>query len=105
MAKKYQILIADDEESITFLLQTELEEFPEYEVDTALNGTEAINLIQSKPYDVALLDIKMPRVSGLEVLKFITEPNPAGSTMLRWEIQDPVKPGEGGVLRFRTRAR
>jgi uncharacterized repeat protein (TIGR01451 family) len=36
---------------------------------------------------------------------FITEPNPAGSTILRWEIQDPVEPSEGGVLRFRTRVR
>ena len=36
---------------------------------------------------------------------FITEPNPAGSTILRWEIQDPVEPGKGGVLRFRTRVR
>ena len=36
---------------------------------------------------------------------FITEPNPAGSTILRWEIQDPVDPGKGGVLRFRTRVR
>ena len=36
---------------------------------------------------------------------FITEPNDAGSTILRWEITDPVKPREGGVLRFRTRVR
>jgi uncharacterized repeat protein (TIGR01451 family) len=36
---------------------------------------------------------------------FITEPNPAGSTILRWEIQNPVDPGKGGVLRFRTRVR
>ncbi|HEY4612719.1 MAG TPA: response regulator, partial [Bacteroidota bacterium] len=88
MAKKYQILIADDEESITFLLQTELEEFPEYEVDTALNGTEAINLIQSKPYDVALLDIKMPRVSGLEVLKFITEHSPSTQVIMLTNVID-----------------
>jgi uncharacterized repeat protein (TIGR01451 family) len=37
--------------------------------------------------------------------RFVTEPNDAGSTILRWEITDPVKPGEGGVLRFRTRVR
>ena len=36
---------------------------------------------------------------------FVTEPNDAGSTILRWEIQDPVKPREGGALRFRTRVR
>lgn len=36
---------------------------------------------------------------------FITAPNTGGSTILRWEIKDPVKPGEGGVLRFRARVR
>ena len=35
---------------------------------------------------------------------FITEPN-NGSLVLRWEITDPVEPGEGGVLRFRVRVR
>ncbi|MCI0706364.1 MAG: sigma-54 dependent transcriptional regulator [Ignavibacteriae bacterium] len=88
MAKKYHILIVDDEESITFLLQTEFEEFSEYEVDTALNGTEAINLIQSKPYDVALLDIKMPRVGGLEVLKFINEHSPATQVIMLTNVID-----------------
>jgi uncharacterized repeat protein (TIGR01451 family) len=33
---------------------------------------------------------------------FSTAPNEGGSTILRWEIKDPVKPGQGGVLRFRT---
>jgi uncharacterized repeat protein (TIGR01451 family) len=36
---------------------------------------------------------------------FITTPNDAGSTILRWEIKEPVKPRTGGVLRFRTRVR
>ena len=36
---------------------------------------------------------------------FITEPNDNESIILRWEINDPVKPGEGGVLRFRVRVR
>jgi uncharacterized repeat protein (TIGR01451 family) len=37
--------------------------------------------------------------------RFVTEPNAAGSTILRWEITDPIEPGDGGVLRFRTRVR
>lgn len=88
MAKKYHILIVDDEESITFLLQTEFEEFHDYEVDTALSGTEAINLIQSKLYDVVLLDIKMPRISGLEVLKFITEHSPTTQVIMLTNVVD-----------------
>ena len=36
---------------------------------------------------------------------FITQSNDAGSLVLRWEIKDPVKPGDGGVLRFKVKVR
>jgi uncharacterized repeat protein (TIGR01451 family) len=36
---------------------------------------------------------------------FITEQNDVGSLVLRWEIKDPVKPGAGGVLRFKVKVR
>ncbi|MBP1679242.1 MAG: NtrC family response regulator, partial [Bacteroidetes bacterium] len=42
-----------------------------YGVDTAADGVTAINAIQTKLYHVVLLDLKMPKVDGLEVLKFI----------------------------------
>jgi uncharacterized repeat protein (TIGR01451 family) len=37
--------------------------------------------------------------------QFLTQPNEGESLILRWEIKDPVKPGEGGVLRFRVKVR
>jgi hypothetical protein len=36
---------------------------------------------------------------------FVMEPNTGDSTILRWEIANPVEPGQGGVLRFRVRVR
>ena len=36
---------------------------------------------------------------------FSSVPNGAGSTVLRWEIKDPLKPGEGGVLQFKCRVK
>ena len=36
---------------------------------------------------------------------FISKANEGGSLRLRWEIRDPIKPGEGGVVRFRCRVR
>jgi uncharacterized repeat protein (TIGR01451 family) len=36
---------------------------------------------------------------------FITESNEVGSLVLRWEIKDPVKPGAGGILRFKVKVR
>ena len=88
MAKKYRILVVDDEESITFLLKTELEELPDFDVDIALNGTEAINLIQTTIYDIVLLDIKMPRVSGIDVLKHITVHSPTTQVIMLTNVVD-----------------
>ncbi|MCX6144053.1 MAG: sigma-54 dependent transcriptional regulator [Ignavibacteriales bacterium] len=88
MAKKYRILVVDDEESITFLLKTELEELPDFDVDVALNGTEAINLIQTTIYDIVLLDIKMPRVSGIDVLKHITVHSPTTQVIMLTNVVD-----------------
>ncbi len=88
MTPSYQILVVDDEESITFLLKTELEELSNYSVDVAITGSEAINLVQSKIYDVALLDIKMPRVSGIEVLQFIREHSPTTQVIMLTNVVD-----------------
>lgn len=88
MPKKYRLLVVDDEDSITFLLQTEFEELTDYEVDVAQNGTEAINLIQSNLYDVVLLDIKMPRVGGIEVLKFLKEHSPTTQVIMLTNVVD-----------------
>jgi len=71
-----KILIVDDEEYLCELLKDELLSTNLFEVDIANDGAQAINKIQSKIYDVVLLDIKMPRISGIEVLKFIKEYSP-----------------------------
>src|ERR1051326_6574437 len=55
MSQHYQILIVDDEASITTLLKEELEEHQSYQVDLAFDGAEGINLIQKKLYDVVQL--------------------------------------------------
>ena len=76
MAKKYNLLVVDDEEPLRQLLEAELSDAAEFAVDVAADGGEAINRIQAKVYDVILLDIRMPRVTGIEVLKFVQEYSP-----------------------------
>jgi DNA-binding NtrC family response regulator len=88
MPKKNRVLVVDDEESITYLVKTELEDLPDFEVDTASNGSEAINLIQSKVYDVVLLDVRMPRISGVEVLKNIKDHAPATQVIMLTNVVD-----------------
>jgi two-component system, NtrC family, response regulator AtoC len=88
MSKRFHILIVDDEESITYLLKTEFEDRSEFGVDVALNGADAINLIQSHVYEVVLLDVKMPRVSGIEVLKFVKDHSPTTQVIMLTNLTD-----------------
>src|SRR5512135_1308983 len=63
------ILVVDDEESFLTLLHSTLVQ-EGYSVETASDGVAAINKLQLRPYDLVLLDVRMPRVDGVEVLKF-----------------------------------
>lgn len=63
-----KVLVVDDTKNIKLLLTTCLE-FSGYEVLTASNGTEALELLKSEKFDLILLDIKMPEISGTEVLR------------------------------------
>jgi DNA-binding NtrC family response regulator len=64
------ILVVDDEEAFRYMLSSLLSGAG-YSVETAVDGVTAINTVQGKMYDIVLLDLKMPKVDGLEVLKFI----------------------------------
>ncbi len=88
MGQRYRVLIVDDEISITELLREELEELGLYEVTLAYDGAEAINLIQKSLYDVVLLDMKMPRVDGSEVLKYIQEHTPSSQVIILSQYAD-----------------
>jgi len=65
-----RILVIDDERSIRNTLRDILE-YESYKVDDAENGIEGLKLVNSKKYDVILLDIKMPSMDGIEVLEHI----------------------------------
>lgn len=62
-----KILIIDDEKSIREALRDILE-YEGYEVDEAKDGQEGLDMVLQAPYDVALCDIKMPKMDGLDVL-------------------------------------
>ena len=62
-----RILVADDEEGIRESLSLILGE--EYELDFAKDGEETLAKVGAEPYELVLLDIKMPKRDGLEVLR------------------------------------
>jgi two-component system response regulator AtoC len=63
---EHTILVVDDEPEICDLLQNFLTQ-EGYQVSTAQNGREAISLGKQNRFDLALLDIKMPGMDGIEV--------------------------------------
>ena len=75
MAEKKKILVVDDEDALRTVLSGELAG-EGYDVETAADGDEAINVIQARTFDLVLLDIKMPKVDGFEVLKFLKSKYP-----------------------------
>jgi two-component system response regulator AtoC len=88
MAKKDgRILIVDDEETFRYML-TSLIEAEGYTANAAADGVQGINAVQAKAFDVALLDVKMPKVDGVEVLKFIKEYSPDTEAIMVTAVGD-----------------
>src|SRR6185295_20360732 len=62
-----KVLVADDEESIRWVLERACTQRG-HAVTVVGSGTEALAALRARPFDVALVDIKMPDLSGLDVL-------------------------------------
>ena len=64
-----KILIVEDEKAIAGELESILsDELPEYELDTAEDGLEGLKAIEKNEYALVISDIKMPKLSGTELL-------------------------------------
>ena len=75
MSEKSKILVVDDEDALRTVLSGELVS-EGYDVRAAADGDDAISNLQKESFDLILLDIKMPRMNGFEVLKFVKEKYP-----------------------------
>lgn len=79
-AARRRVLIVDDEESMRLLLGRTVEAVPSVEITLAGTCEEALHLAGSRNYDVILLDLLMPGVGGIEVLKAIRSAPPNRET-------------------------
>ncbi len=70
-----KILVIDDEVAIRKALK-EILEYEQHSVDTAKDGFEGLDKVKTNHYDVILLDIKMPKKDGIEVLESIMQISP-----------------------------
>ena len=73
MSEKYSILAVDDEPYNLDLIEAAFLDHDNVSIINASNGQEALNCLSSMVFDVVLLDINMPAMNGLEVLKEIRE--------------------------------
>ena len=71
------IALVDDEENILTSVSIALKS-EGFEVDTFINGEEAINSLKKKKYDLGLFDFKMPRMNGNELLMKVRSSNDLG---------------------------
>ena len=90
--KKIKILVVDDEPSIRESLSGWLRQ-DGFEVDTAADGSAALKMTQANRYDIMLIDVKMPEMDGLTLLKKLKEQEPELAVVMmtaHGAIQDAV---------------
>lgn len=81
MPGKYKLLVVDDEESLRTILRDELSH-RNYTVKDAENGSTALEILNAEHQDIVLLDVRMPEMDGLEVLRHIRKNNLADKVIM-----------------------
>lgn len=82
-----KILVVDDEPGIVSLL-TDFLHKKNYEVVTASGGAEALEMVRLESPQIVLLDVRMPGMSGLEVLREIKKINKNVSVIIATAVAD-----------------
>lgn len=88
-----KLLYAEDEESMAEAV-TDILVFHKYQVDTVYDGEEALEYARNEQYDGIILDIMMPKRSGLEVLEAIRKDSCRTPVLLltaKAEVEDRIK--------------
>lgn len=88
MANK-KILVVDDNEDITEMVQTMLESSP-YSCVTVNTGQQCLDLVKQQKFDLILLDMAMPEMSGLDVLTKLKENNISRETKVVLVTASPM---------------
>ncbi len=99
-----KILIIEDEEKIARFIELELK-FEGYEVEKALDGRDGLELAKARPFDLILLDIMLPGLNGVEVLRRIRQFSDLPIILLtaRDTVVDKVTGLDGGADDYVTK--
>ena len=92
------ILLVDDDpgvlDVVSFMLRRE-----GFEVDEEREGTEALEAARNKPYDIVILDVMLPGMSGTDVCRALIDPKPLPAAHHR---QRPAAVAPGGLPAVRS---
>ncbi|CAH0289707.1 MULTISPECIES: response regulator transcription factor [Bacillaceae] len=102
---KESILIVEDEEKILRLLELELE-IEGYQVGKAMDGKEALEAYRSRKWDLILLDVMLPGISGIELLRKIRTKNNFTPVILltaKGSVEDKVSGLDRGANDYITK--
>ena len=100
------VLVVDDEEIICAVFAEMLREYGCYDVLTTTNGLEVVEILRRDPFDVVLLDMSMPAISGLDVLRQITQTFDELPVIIvtgHGSIEDAVESMQAGAADFVTK--
>jgi two-component system NtrC family response regulator len=103
--KQPLILVVDDDESLRRVTQLQLEEAG-YQVLTALSGEEALHLVEQHEPDLVMTDLKMPGLSGMDVLQGIRRSHPEITVVLLTAfgtVQTAVEAMKAGAYDYITK--
>ena len=91
MAAKYRILIVDDQQEVRSMLRSGIETLgSEFSVVTVPSGEEAVLEISMQKFDLLVTDVRLPGISGLEVLRRMRTSYPDLKIILITGVLDPV---------------
>lgn len=100
-----KLMLAEDEPGLSRAL-TAILQHSDYEVDTALDGLTALEYLLANDYDAAILDIMMPGMDGIEVLKRTREAGkrlPIIMLTAKSEVSDKVEGLDAGANDYLTK--
>jgi len=100
-----RILVVDDEESVVYTCVEELQE-EGFEARGGTSGAEAIELYKVEGFDIVLVDLKMPDVDGMEVMKAIVEYDPEARVVIMTAygtVETAVEALRSGAREFVTK--
>lgn len=102
-ARKNSILIVDDEEIIRELLEERLTIDRTIEAESAATGEKALQALERRAFDVVLTDVRMPGISGIDLLKSVKERWPETAVIIMTgyaELGDTISALRHGAVDF-----